>query len=34
MQRLKDNTGTMPAALPAVCKRLREGRLGLVLRRP
>jgi hypothetical protein len=34
MQRLKEKTGTMTAALPAVSKRLREGKLGLVLRRP
>jgi hypothetical protein len=34
MQCAKDKIGPKTAALPAGRKRLREGKLGLVLRRP
>ena len=34
MQRAKDKIGAETAAVPAAAKRLREGKLGLVLRRP
>ena len=34
MQRLNKKAGIKTAALPALSKRLREGKLGLVLRRP
>jgi len=34
MRRLKDKTLVETAALPAVLLRLREGKLGLALRRP